>query len=222
MVECRSLGVAKTMAIQADLLDPQVGPKLVRQVLDGLGATNIDILVNNAVLTSMSMLEPFEEMTAEGFGKIMQGNVFGTMSITNAVLPHLPAKGGRVINISSVASKIANMDPLMGYGASKAAVDSFTRSLAAAYGVKTRATFNSVSVAATETDAFRASLELFGQSVPNIEELMISGHTAEKRVAQPEDVAFIVGFLASEESRWINGAQIPANGGHMLALALQG
>ncbi|KAJ9645030.1 uncharacterized protein PV06_08689 [Exophiala oligosperma] len=220
--KCRGLGVAKVVAIHSDLLDPHVGPQLVDRVLKELGAKTIDILVNNAVLTKVPMFEPFEKITVENFRDMMQGDLFGPINIIAAVLPHLPPRGGRVINISSCASKQAVADPMMLYGAAKAGLDSFTRSLAAQYGIKTLATFNSISVGATETDALQKAIDIYRSVVDDPQEMMIQQCTAEKRVADPEDVAFVVGFLATEEARWINGAQIPANGGVRDLIALQG
>ncbi|KAL6248554.1 hypothetical protein RBB50_004809 [Rhinocladiella similis] len=220
--KCRGFGVIKTVAIHSDLLDPQVGIKLVSSVLEGLGTKTIDILVNNAVITDMSMMQPFEKITAKDFRDLMQGDVFGPISTISAVLPHLPSRGGRIINISSVASKAAAADPMMTYGAAKAALDSFTRSLAGTYAVKTLATFNSISVGATNTDALWKVVDAYRPIMADLDKMMMEQCTAEKRLAEPEDVAFVVGFLASEEARWINGAQLPANGGTRELIALQG
>lgn len=220
LAKCRSLGVSKAIAIQADILDPQVGPNLIRKVLDGLQTQTLDIVVNNAVINDLALLEPFASTTLDTFGKTMQGNVFAPFSIINATLPHLPPKGGRIINISSIASKMSNPDPIVTYGASKAALDSITRSLAGLLAQTTKATFNTVSVGATNTDAVKAIAEQVGEE--SFLAAVVADFTVEKRIAQPEDVAFVVGFLASEEGRWINGAQIAANGGHRMLMALQG
>ncbi|OAG37318.1 hypothetical protein AYO21_08503 [Fonsecaea monophora] len=219
--QCRSISPnLKTAAIQADVLDPCVGPKLIPKVLEGLGTDKIDIVVNNAALVNdLSLMQPFADITADVFGKTMQGNVFGAMSIINSALPHFPPKGGRVINISSIASKMANSDPLLTYGASKAALDSITRSLASFLSVKTGATFNSVSVGPTSTDPVKAVAQEFGEAfVEDATKLF----TVERRLAEPDDIAFVVGFLASDEARWINGSHIAANGGNKELLALQG
>ncbi|OCT51199.1 3-oxoacyl-[acyl-carrier-protein] reductase FabG [Cladophialophora carrionii] len=219
LATCRKLGVQKTVAVHADLLDPEIGPNLIPKVLAGLETKTLDIVVNNAVVVDFSLMEPFEGITLTAFSKAMQGNVFGLISIVQAALPHLPPRGGRVINISSIASKSANPDPMMIYGASKAAVDSITRSLALTYGIRTGATFNSVSVGGTLTDAMKKVIEHAG---PAAEQQVIADFTAEKRIGVPEDIAFVVGFLASEEARWINGSQVAANGGSRGLLALQG
>jgi 3-oxoacyl-[acyl-carrier protein] reductase len=219
LAECRALGVAKTVAVHASLLDPEIGPNLIPKVLAGLETKTLDIIVNNAFVADFATMQPFESISLDGFSKQMNGNVFGMISIIQAALPHLPAKGGRVINTSSVASKIGNNDPVIVYGASKAAVDSITRSLAVVYGAKTGATFNSVSVGATLTEATKKVVEAGGQQIIDDN---VADVTAEKRMGLPEDIALVFGFLASEEARWINGANVAANGGAKSMLALQG
>ena len=219
LAECRALGVSKTVAVQAGLLDTDLGPTLIPKVLTGLETKTLDIVVNNAFLSDFTIMQPFDSISLEAFSKQMTGNVFGIISIIQAALPHFPAKGGRVINSSSMSSKMGNDDPLIVYGASKAAVDSITRSLAVVYGAKTGATFNSVSVGATLTDATKKVIDAGGQ---HIIDGVVADVTAEKRIGLPEDIAFVFGFLASEEGRWINGANIAANGGARSMLALQG
>ncbi len=215
----RELGVKKTVAIHADLLDPQIGRNVIPKVLAGLETKTLDIVVNNAAVVDFALMEPFESITLNAFSKGMQGHVFGMISIIQSTLPHLPKRGGRIINISSITSKLANPDPMMVYGATKASVDSLTRSLAVAYGVKTGATFNSVSVGATATEAFNKAVDLMG---PVMRDMEVARYTTEARMGLPEDVAFVVGFLASEEGRWVNGAHVAANGGNRDLIGLQG
>jgi 3-oxoacyl-[acyl-carrier protein] reductase len=220
LAECRAISPSlKAIAIQADLLDPSIGPNLASRTVEGLDTERIDIVVNNAAVLDMAVMQPFSGTTLETFHKMMQGNVFAPMSIINSTLPYLPPKGGRVINISSVSGKLANVDPVLTYGASKAALESITRSLALILGLKTGATFNSVSVGPTRSGATLAAAEAFGQSMIDN---AVAPITAEKRIGLPEDIAFVVGFLASEEARWINGQLIPANGGYKDLLAAQG
>ncbi|EXJ58221.1 hypothetical protein A1O7_05646 [Cladophialophora yegresii CBS 114405] len=219
LATCRELGVRKTVAVHADLLDAEIGPNVIPKVLAGLETKTLDIVVNNAIVVDFALMQPFEGITLDAFSKAIQGSVFGLISIVQAALPHLPARGGRVINISSIRSKTANTDPMMIYGASKAAVDSITRSLALTYGIKTGATFNSVSVGGTLTDALKNVIQQVG---PALEQQIVADFTTEKRMGLPEDIAFVVGFLASEEARWINGSCVAANGGNRDLLALQG
>ncbi|KAF4120834.1 3-oxoacyl-[acyl-carrier protein] reductase [Geosmithia morbida] len=208
--ECRRIGVKKAVAIRADLLDPEFGSTVINGALKGLDVSVIDILVNNAVLTDMSLSEPVTQITDDGFAKTMRGNVYSAVTAINTLLPHLPKHGGRIINISSVAAKMANDDPLMPYGASKAALESFTRSYAKAFAASKGATFNNVSVGPTVTDASLAVKDFIPAGYL---ERIAEQITAAKRLGKPEEVAYVVGFLASEESQWINGANVSANGG---------
>lgn len=221
LAKCVEFGVESVIAVKADILDPNVGAKLINEVLASLKTSTLDIIINNAALVDMTLNEPFELTTASGFSKTLQGNCFAPISIIQAALPHLPAKNGRIINISSVASREAVPDPLMTYGASKAALESFTRSLALAYAQKHLATFNSVSVGATKTEAMVKAIDGGFFSDEWIDK-MLDRSSAERRIGEPEDVAMIVAWLACDESRWINGASIMAHGGDKGMLAAHG
>lgn len=172
-------------------------------------------LANETHANNDGQRQTFANMTTESFHRTFQGNVLAPVMIIRAALPHLPAHGGRIINISSVASKEATTDGLFAYGASKAALDSFTRGLANVFAAEKHCTINSLSVGATET---QTTLDVLNTLPPAVTEMLMAKQTAAKRFATPEDIALIVGFLASEESRWINGANVPANGGSMLLL----
>lgn len=217
--QCRSFGVEQAIAIQADVLDATMGPRVIKEVLDGLNTTTIDILVNNAILSDNRTTFPIADITVDNFDEIMRGNVFSPISLTLAFMDHAPKHGGRVINISSVAGKLGNTDPVMTYGASKAALESFTRSFAESFASDRGITFNSVSVGPTATDALNTVKDVMP---PGFLEKMIAETSAAPRVGEPEDIAFIVGFLASEEGRWVNGAAVSANGGQRQSLAALG
>ena len=131
--------------------------------------------------------------------------VWASFDLIRAAIPHI-APSGRIINISSGASRVPNPDGVAFYGASKAALESLTRSLAMRYAPSKKLTVNSVVVGPTNTDAAAAF-------PPEIVKMMADLATAEPRIGEPNDVASIVSFLASEESRWINGNSIPADGG---------
>ena len=206
---------SKACLIKCDVLSDGYGEVIVQGALRGLETNHLDIVVNNAAIVDMAYNQPFMEMSFDTVHDLFQGNTLAPISVIRAVFPYLPERGGRIINISSVASKEANRDPIMAYGASKAALDSFTRSIAAVFAAEKHCTINSVSVGGTETEAALAAIKMMPQDMV---EAIRAKQTAEKRFGVPEDIAMIVGFLASEESRWINGANVPANGGSMLSL----
>ncbi|KAK2752491.1 short chain oxidoreductase [Colletotrichum kahawae] len=216
---CRELGAQRTCMIQANMVEHDVGQRVINEALSGLEAKTIDILVNNAILGNADRPKAVTETTPEGFAEMMHANVFSPVSLTVAFMPHAPAYGGRVINISSIAGKQGNRDPIMTYGASKAALESFTRSFAEQYSAQKGMTFNSVSVGPTATHAFENAKNTFPA---DFLDQQVRDITAAARIGEPEDIAYVVGFLASEEGRWVNGAAVSANGGHKSVLAAFG
>ncbi|CCF39990.1 3-oxoacyl-[acyl-carrier-protein] reductase [Colletotrichum higginsianum] len=216
--QCRKLGIKNTIAIQADATDSTVGPRVIKEVLSGLNVTTIDILVNNAVIPN-DRTRDLKTLQAEDFNELMVGNVYFPVSLTVAFIEHAPKYGGRVINLSSMAGKTGNPEAFATYGATKAALESFTRSFADSFSLKTGITFNSISVGPTETEALQGAREDYaGEYIKEQIKLI----TAAPRSGSVDDIAYIIGFLASEEGRWVNGALIPANGGHKMTLALFG
>ena len=195
----------QTTAINADVLSPTFAQDTVAQTLKGLSTENIDIVVSNAPYINADPEEalPIAILKKEFFDKLMTGNAWAPTQLFLATLPHFP-RGGRMIMIGSTTSKSANNDPIVVYGASKAALDSFTRSLALMYSAKHGITINSVSVGITKTDLVTTAMEN-GALPPEFIKDLAAKHTADSRIGEVEDIAGIVGFLASEESRWING-----------------
>ncbi|KAK5677347.1 hypothetical protein LTS10_009917 [Elasticomyces elasticus] len=100
-------------------------------------------------------------------------------------------------------------DPFIPYAGGKAAMEAAAKQLAVIYGVKHGVTVNTISVGPTRTEAFHQVEQQFG---PNYEEIL-GNFTLLKRVAEVEEVAHIVAFVASPEAGWITGNAIPANGG---------
>jgi 3-oxoacyl-[acyl-carrier protein] reductase len=137
-------------------------------------------------------------------------NVRAPVFLFCAVWDHLPPRGGRILNISSLAGKRDCVDPMITYGATKAALESYTRSMGRQFARQKLVTINSVSVGPTNTDTMEDAM---GRLPAAYVETMKEYATAEKRFAEPYDIAAIVSFLASDDARWINGSCIPANGG---------
>jgi len=204
----------KATAIQADVVSETFAQDVVEKTLRDLDTKTIDVVVNNAAYVGAKQTLPISKDTKDNFINTMIGNSWSAVQLFLVALPHIP-RGGRVIMIGSSASKGANTDPVVCYGASKAALDSFTRSLALQFSAKHGITINSVSVGATMTDLIRVPIEV-GAIPQEFIDSMVSKMTAEHRIGEVEDIAGVVGFLASEESRWVNGNNVPANGGSML------
>ncbi|KAK3624724.1 hypothetical protein LTR56_020875 [Elasticomyces elasticus] len=198
----------KTHAFQADVYDEDGGPKLVDQTLKGLGVDRIDIVVANAAPLDQKNWKPIAELDYDTWRREMTGLVWGPVSLARSAITHMP-KGGRIIMISSLSSKFAAGDPFIPYAGGKAAMEAAAKQLAVIYGVKHGVTVNTISVGPTRTEAFHKVEQQFG---PNYEEIL-GNFTLLKRVAEVEEVASIVAFVASPEAGWITGNAIPANGG---------
>jgi 3-oxoacyl-[acyl-carrier protein] reductase len=212
---CRELGAQRAHMIRADVREPGVGQRIIDEALSGLETETLDILVNNAILADPEKaMKTMAELTEDDFDATMHANVFTAVKLMVAFLAHVPASGGRVINISSIAAKRANWEIVMTYGASKAALESFTKSFALEFAADKGVTFNSVSVGPVATE----SLQIARGTLPESFNRDLLDSTL-KRIAEVEDVAYIVGFLASEEGRWVNGASVPAHGGHKAVLS---
>ncbi|EXJ69434.1 uncharacterized protein A1O5_07470 [Cladophialophora psammophila CBS 110553] len=201
-------------AIQADVLSPTFASDLVPRVLQDLSTARIDVVVCNAAYLNPSIVAPIASATKELFDNLMTGNAWAPVQLFLSALPYIP-RGGRVIMIGSSASRTPNADPAVCYGASKAALDSFTRSLALIFSAPHGITVNSVSAGPVMTDLLKVPLEQ-GLLPDDFIAGLASRNTAAKRMGEVDDIAGIVAFLASDESRWINGNNVPANGGALL------
>jgi 3-oxoacyl-[acyl-carrier protein] reductase len=191
-------GAAK--AVKADLSKPGEARELVDAAVKEFG--RLDILVNNAGVYDFV---PLAQISDEHFDKIFDLNVKGLLFATQAAANAFGDTGGSVINISSIAAQSAVPNSAV-YSATKAAIDSFTRTLAAELGPK-QVRVNSVLPGPVETEGTHA-MAGFDQFVSNI-----VPQTPLGRVGQPRDIATVVSFLASEQAGWITGQVIPVAGG---------
>lgn len=165
----------------------------------------IDIIVNNAGTGDDALLQ---DLTHELFDKIFDTNVRMPTFLVQAALPHLgPAP--RIVNISSTAAR-EGPAYMSAYAASKAALEGLTRVWARELGHKYNATVNCVNPGPIATDMWLRDTE---QSVLDQAQAQIRETPAAPRIAEPDDVAQIVAFLAEERSRWTTGSVVNANGG---------
>ncbi|MGW2013543.1 SDR family oxidoreductase [Streptomyces sp. NPDC001927] len=166
------------------------------------GATDLDILVNNAGV--MGGLKP-EDTTPEKFDELFAVNAKAPFFLIQRALKNMP-DGGRIINITSGLTRFANPDEIA-YAMTKGAVDQLALHFAKYLGPR-RITVNSVAPGITRNDN-----PVFG--IPEAVEQMAQ-LSAFNRVGEPEDVADVVAFLASDEARWITGSFVDATGGTLL------
>jgi 3-oxoacyl-[acyl-carrier protein] reductase len=162
----------------------------------------VDIIVNNAGIGRSSNLA---SLTEEDFDEVFAVNVRAPFFIVREGLNRL-RDGGRIINISSGAARLA-MPEIIAYGATKGALDTFTLNLAKELGPR-GITANSVAPGIIDTDVNAGWLR--GNPAA---EAQAASLAALGRVGQPEDVADIVAFLASDDARWVTGRVIDATGG---------
>ena len=191
---------SKSCAMKLDVTDREEVKKIVQAVEAQLGS--IDILVNNAAV--MDNMGKFEEQTPERWQRDLNVNLTGAYNCSKAVWPGMVKKGwGRIINISSVAGLMgAHMQP--SYGATKAGLIGFSKSLAIEAG-RHGITVNTVCPGFIATEA----VKLYDERMTE----RIAKRTALKRMGQPEEVAEVVAFLASNAASYITGAVIPVTGG---------
>ncbi|KIF04303.1 monooxygenase, partial [Streptomyces sp. RSD-27] len=166
------------------------------------GSTDLNILVNNAgVMGGVAA----DEVTPEQFDRIFAVNAKAPFFLIQRALRNMP-DGGRIINISSGLTRFANPDEIA-YAMSKGALEQLALHFAKALGPR-RITINSVAPGITRN----------GNPVFDIPEAVeqMAGLSAFNRVGEPEDVADVVAFLATDEARWITGSFVDATGGTLL------
>ncbi len=197
----------KAFAVQAELGAAGDVDRLFNGLEAGLkehnsGDVRLDILVNNAGV--MGGVPP-EETTPEQFDRLMSVNAKAPFFIIQRALTLMP-DGGRIINISSGLTKVANPGELA-YAVSKGALEMLALHLARHLGPR-NITVNSVAPGITRNDN-----PVFG--IPEAVEQM-ARLSAFGRVGEPADVADVVAFLASPDGRWVTGAFLDATGGTLL------
>ncbi len=163
----------------------------------------IDVLVNNAGVYEFM---PLDEVTAEKFHQQFNLNVLGLLLASQEAARHFGDRGGTIINISSVAAKAALAGGSI-YCATKAAVNSITRVLAAELGPR-NIRVNSVNPGMVETEGTHAQ----GITESDFRK-QAEARTPLGRIGQPGDIAPIVVFLASPDAGWITGETLYASGG---------
>ncbi len=162
----------------------------------------IDILVNNAGLYEFL---PLEMITEEHFYKLFNINVLGLILTIKEVVKHL-GPGSSIINIGSVVS-LATVPNGSVYSATKAAVDTITRSLSKELGEK-RIRINAVNPGMVETEGTRSA----GINTSDFRK-QVEAKTPLGRIGKPEDVAPLVTFLATDDASWITGETYYLSGG---------
>ncbi|NJP65497.1 SDR family oxidoreductase [Streptomyces spiramenti] len=173
-----------------------------RRAFSDDGDTGVDILVNNV---AVALRDQFEDATSADFDRMMAVNIRAPFFIVQHALGRL-RDGGRVINISSAVTRLG-LPEVIAYGASKGALDSFSRILAKVLGPR-GITVNVVAPGYVDTDSNADWLRHDENAWEETAAKSVFG-----RVGEPEDIGDAVALLASDSGRWITGQHIDVSGG---------
>lgn len=189
-------------AIGADLADPRGAHDLAAKVREIVG-DRLDILVANA---GVSKAATIEETTIEDFDALFAVNVRAPYFLVQQLLPILK-EGSSVVFTSSLAAHAA-VGNLSAYAATKGAIDTLVKHFALILGAK-GVRVNAVAPGVVETDMSNFARTDAGRD-------FTLGMQALKRVAQPDDIASAIAFLASDAARWVSGDTLRVDGGSKL------
>lgn len=189
----------KAIAIQGDMSKSGDVKEMFAKIKLEFGT--VDILVNNA---GVAVFEMIDDLTEEAFHKQFNLNVLGYLLATQEAVKFMDDKGGSIINISS----ILNTDPYLAssvYSATKGAVDTITLALARELGPR-KIRVNSILPGHTNTPGTAGNFD------GDLGVKLLAG-TPLGRFGEPEDIAPLAVFLASDDAHWITGEFIRASGG---------
>ena len=201
--QIRQLG-RKALAVQCDIAVFAQAEAVVRQALEAFG--RIDILVNNA---GMNWDGVSWKMSEEQWDRVLEVNLKGYFNFTRHVAPLFKEqKSGRIINVTSI-NGLRGKFGQTNYSASKAGIIGYTKALAKELGAF-NVTVNAVAPGLIETAMLRDS-----EARDKVIDLAMA-ESALKRVGQPEDLAYLISFLASAKARHITGEVIKVDGGQYI------
>ena len=191
----------RAIAVQGDLSKAADVQALFATAHETFGA--LDVLVNNA---GVYQFDALEAVTEDEFHREFDTNVLGPILAIREAVKFFGARGGSVINISSVAS-VGAVPGSVVYAATKSALDAVTRVLANELGGR-GIRVNTIAPGGVETEGTHR-LGVIGS---DFEKTMVAG-TPLGRLGQPVDIAKVAVFLASDQAAWLTGERITASGG---------
>ena len=201
--EVEALG-RRALPIKADVTKVAEVKTMVKEALEKFG--QIDILVNNAGRTTAPM--PFWETPEENWETVINLNIYGVFHCTKAVLPQmLERKSGKIINIASGAG-ISGSPRFIHYGATKAAIISFTRGLSREV-IGSGINVNAVAPGIGDTNFLKTG------DFPEGELDRAVATVPTKRSTTPQDIGNLVAYLASDIARQVVGQTYLIDGGHI-------
>jgi meso-butanediol dehydrogenase / (S,S)-butanediol dehydrogenase / diacetyl reductase len=191
---------AKSLVRPGDVSDEKYMKRLVQDTIEKCG--KLDVFVNNA---GMAIFGPFEQTTTQDWRKVLATDLDSVYFGAREALPHLLKTKGSLINVSS-ASGLGGDWGMSSYNAAKGAVTNFTRSQALEYGSR-GVRVNAVAPSFTSTEA-TAELAKSEAVISAFRDRLPIG-----RAATPDEVAGVIAFLASEDALFVNGVNLPVDGG---------
>jgi 3-oxoacyl-[acyl-carrier protein] reductase len=191
---------SKAVAVQADVARTADVKRLFEETAKAFG--KVDVLVNNA---GVYHFLPVADVTEAEFQRQFGTNVWGLLQTTQLALPHFN-DGGSVINISSIVSQMSLPGSTI-YAGTKGAVDTITKVLSAELAPR-RIRVNALNPGMVESEGTHAA-GFIGSAF----ESQVVATTPLGRVGQPDDIAKVAVFLASNDSGWMTGERIAASGG---------
>ena len=193
---------AEALILKADVTNTQEVENVVNKAIEKFGT--IDVLVNNAGITKDNLLM---RMTEEEFDKVININLKGTYVVTKAVIKYMMKKRcGSIINLSSVVGVAGNAGQC-NYSASKAGIIGFTKSLAKEVASR-NILVNAIAPGFIETDMTKVLSD-------NVKEAILN-QIPLKRMGEAKEVAKLVKFLVSDDSKYITGQVINVDGGMVM------
>jgi meso-butanediol dehydrogenase/(S,S)-butanediol dehydrogenase/diacetyl reductase len=190
----------RILAREADVSKAEDCEALVSAAIERFG--KLDVLINDAGVDQMGTVD---ETDIANWDRVLKTDLYGVFYMSRFAIPHLRQSKGCIVNVSSVSGLGADWNHSF-YNAAKGAVTNFTRALAldeAKHGVRVNAVNPSLVLTAM-TEQMKDNKEL----IQKFEERIPLG-----RPAQPDDIAGPILFLASDAARFVNGVNLPVDGG---------
>ncbi|XP_073958587.1 uncharacterized oxidoreductase MexAM1_META1p0182-like [Choristoneura fumiferana] len=201
---------AAPLVIRADIADELQAATIVQKTIDHLG--QLDVLVNNAATNKLASTD--DPNILKCFDLVLNTNLRSVVQLSNLAAPHLKATKGNIINVSSIASTAIPFHSILFYCVSTAGLDHYTRCNAldlAPFGVRV----NSVNPGPVVTE----SLENTGRAKPGAGAQAWDSYkymTALNKISQPEEIADLIAFIASDKAKSITGSNIVTDNGFLL------